>query len=503
MRIICVSRGTLAGGSELAEKLAAKLGCDCLAREDLTDAATRAGIPVGKLEMAVVSKRPLGERLALEKERFKAFLTATLCEKAAKGSFVYHGRTGHLVLPGVSNVMRVRVIQDPEQRIASVMERLNLSREKARDYIEAVDDDRRRWVRSLYNVDWLDPAQYDAVVNLSHLSVGNASTALVAMAQLPEFQLTPATLAVIEDLLLASRCRLAIGADQRTREMDVQVRAKSGRVSVTYLPRQERTAGFIPEILRQVDGVREIVCTMATTNLLWIQERFDPNSEALRQVLDIAGKWNAAVELVQLGGEGAAESEQRPTAPEPSASAATAAEDGGILDDTVVQEEDLLEDPGLRETHEALISAGRAGGHRRASDAKELLANLDKTIPYSLVVVGEVFLSRSESARKRLARELVGYLSEKLRVPVIGAEDLKAQYLFGPAQWLRLLGFGAAAAALFLLVLTNQEQVLEFLGRGGAANRMLSTALILTFVPIFAYIYGNFGRYLLRLFRFE
>ena len=39
---------------------------------------------------------------------------------------------------------------------------------------------------------------------------------------------------------------------------------------------------------------------MASTNLLWIQERFDPKSESLPQVLEIAGKWNAAVEVVRL-----------------------------------------------------------------------------------------------------------------------------------------------------------------------------------------------------------
>ena len=70
MQIICVSRGTYAGGKELAEKLAVKLGYDCLAREELTDAASRSGIPVGKLEMAMVRRRPLTETLAIERERF-------------------------------------------------------------------------------------------------------------------------------------------------------------------------------------------------------------------------------------------------------------------------------------------------------------------------------------------------------------------------------------------------------------------------------------------------
>jgi cytidylate kinase len=498
MQIICVSRGTFSGGKELAEKLAAKLGYDCLAREELTDAATRSGIPVGKLEMAVLRSRPLDEQLAVEKDLFKAFVTATLCERAQKQGVVYHGRTGHLILPGVTHVMRVRAIRDAEQRIASVMQRLDLSREKARKYTEDVDEDRRRWVRTLYNIDWHDPSHYDMVINLSHVGVENAAAALVSMSQLPEFLATPAAGRVVEDLLLASRCRLAIGVDTRTREMAVQVRAERGRVTVTYLPRQERSAKYISEILKTVEGVEEILSTMASTGILWIQERYDPASETLPQLLEIASKWNAAVELIQLsektaGLEAQTGPENRPPAP---------VDHGGILDDDEMEEREL--DDGLQKTRDRLITAGRAGGCRVVyGGAEELLTGIDRTFPYSLVVVGNVFLSKVESARKRLCRELASYLSDNLHVPVIGVDELKTQYLFGPRQWLRLLVFGALAFLLFFVVITHQEEVLVFLSREGTANRILSVVVLMVFVPIFAFIYGSFTRYLLRLFRFE
>ena len=499
MQIICISRGTFAGGKQLAEKLAVKLGYDCLSREELTDTATRAGIPVGKVEMAIVRSRPLNEQLSIEKDRFRAFVTATLCERAEKQSLVYHGRTGHLVLPGVSHVMRIRAIQDPEQRIASVMQRMGLAREKAQKYIEDVDDDRRRWVRTVYNVDWHDPGNYDMVVNLSHVGVDNAAAGLISMSQLPEFQIPPASLRVIEDLQLASRCRLAIGADQRTSEMRVQVGSEHGRVTVTYLPRQERPAQYIPEILKKIDGVEEILCTMATTNILWVQERYDPQSEALTQLLEIAGKWNAAVEVIQLVEEGQAVS----TPAEPEARAPVpAAEHGGILDDDAGEEEKL--DEGLVNTRARLIAAGRAGGYKLIpGGTKELLASIDRTSPYSIVVIGNLFLSKVASVRKRLSRELAGSISDKLKVPVLGTDELKTQYLFGPHQWIKLLVFGVLAFLLFFLVITNQEDLLAFITREGTWNRILCVVALVLFVPSFAYIYGNFSRYLLRLFRFE
>jgi hypothetical protein len=131
MQIVCISRGTFAGGKELAECLARKLGVPCISREELTDAAVAAHIPVGKVEMAIMRPRPLSEQLATERDRFKAFVAATLAERALEGGVVYHGRTGHLALPNVPGVLRVRVITDPEDRITQTMQRLGLSRRQA------------------------------------------------------------------------------------------------------------------------------------------------------------------------------------------------------------------------------------------------------------------------------------------------------------------------------------------------------------------------------------
>ena len=499
MQIICVSRGTFTEGKELAEELASKLGYDCLAREELTDAASGAGIPVGKLEMAMVRRRPLNEALAIEKERFKAFVTATLCERALKTDLVYHGRIGQFVLPGVPHVLRVRAIMDREARISSTVKGLGLDWDKAKKYTEQVDEDVHRWVRVMYNVDWDNPVYYDVVINFSHLNVNNAAAGLVSMAQLPEFQATPASRQILMDLDLASRARLAIGVDQRTHGVDVQVRAERGRVSVTYRPQDERAAQMIPDILQGVEGMEEVVCTMATTNLLWIQERFDPRAESLPQVLEVAGKWNAAVEMLRLS-EGEGEAGEQETTSDAAAEAASTEEHGGILDDTLQTEE--IQDEGLRETMGRLVAAGRAGGVRLVrGEPHKLIHSLDRSVPYSLIVVGDVFLSKVESVRKRNTRDLITYLSDNLRVPVIGTELLKTQYLFGPRDWFKMAAYGAVAFVLFFLVFTNQAEVMGFLS--GDSYRVLAAACLIAFVPLFAYNYGNFWRVLLRLLKFE
>ena len=136
MQIICVSKGTHGGGQELATSLSEKMGYACLSRDQLHEAATAEGIQAGKLEMAMVRGRGFSQRLALERDHYLAFSRAYISERALDGSIVYHGRTGHLLLPGVRNIFRIRVVQDLDYRVRHVMEEMNLERPKALRYIQ-------------------------------------------------------------------------------------------------------------------------------------------------------------------------------------------------------------------------------------------------------------------------------------------------------------------------------------------------------------------------------
>jgi len=230
MQIVCVSQGSLLRGREFAEILAEKLGYDLLTRDQVLDQAVDEGIAVGRLETAIVKRRPMDERLMLDKELYQSFITKTLCERALRSNLVYAGRTGHLLLPGVTHILRVRVVTDMETRINSVMERLRLGREKAKQYIEQVEDDRARWTRTMYSVSWEFAGYYDLVVNLEQVGVANAATALCDYSQLPEFHETPASRRALEGLLLASRARLALARDKRTYAASLKVRANEGAI---------------------------------------------------------------------------------------------------------------------------------------------------------------------------------------------------------------------------------------------------------------------------------
>jgi cytidylate kinase len=519
MQVICISRGTYSGGRALAEQLARKLDYACLGREELNEAATNEGIPVGRLEMAMVRPGIFSERLALERDHYLAFTTSYLCDKAMEGGLVYHGRTGHFLLPGVSHVLKVRVLADLEYRIRTVMRDLNLDREKARRYIEDVDEDRRRWVRSVYAVSWEDAANYDVVLNLAQISMENAATVLMQMAQLPDFQTTPASRRSMADLRLAAKARTLLARDDRTHGISVKVRADSGVVNVTYLPQDTELAKAIPEVCRDLPGLEDIRATMAMTNLLWIQEEFQPRSELYDEVVDLATKWNAAVELIRPVPKEEGPPPQGQSVAQTGRDAANleAREYNGGIEEDVPEAE--VADGGLEHTLDELARIGKSGGGRVVyGDPHQLVDTLDRSVPYTLVVIGDLFLSKGHAARLRATRDLRSFLSDRIRAPVVTAEELGGQYFFGRRDILRTSAFLLLTLALYYLVFAYEGPMLEFLARSGwyaeaiedtflsrfewVAKVVVSFAVFL-FVPIVAYSYGTVARAFLKLIKME
>lgn len=506
MSLICISRGSFEYGKDLAEKLASKMDSVCVSREMVADEATDFGIPVGKLEMTILKHRPLSEAMGIVRDMFKAFVAHYLSERALDGSVVYHGRTGHLVLPDVRSVLRVRNIADTEARIDRISKRLKLSREKAKRYLIQVDEDRKRWVRRLHNVDWEDPSLYDVIINATHFSTENSTSILVEMAQLPEFQITPASKRILQDLLLSSRCRLAIGENEKTQNISAAVQANKGFVSVTFPPHQAKQAEAIPSVLEKISGIKSLVCTVATTNILYIGDSFDPSSTDFHHLVEIAEKWNAAVDLAQIKESGEEEPE-----PEDDSAEIEPVEVGvyygGILPET--EEEDDIETAGsgVPETMDYLIQNGRAGRFRSLKGgASAMLTGFPQNPDYSLVVVGEVF-SDKKNISQRLKRSFIGLLSEKFHVPVIGSEELKSQYLFGWRQLMSSIVSLVFTILLYVVVFSNQGKIMDFISAGqlskGSGSQVMAAVAIALAVPVIAFSVGSFYKNFLKMIKLE
>lgn len=258
MPIITISRGTGSGGQLLAEQVAQRLGFDIVSREEVVHEAAHFGASEEQLHEALLRPPSLWDRFHRERHRYLAFVQAALCERVQNGRAVYHGNAGHLLLPGVAHVVRVRLIAPLDFRIRMVQERSGMTETEARDYVHDVDRQREKWTRFLYGVDWLNPALYDVCVNLGTLEVTDAVELVTAVSRSSCFQPTEESRRAMADLVLSSRVQAALAADERTASAEVSVQARAGVVRLRGRLRPASLADAVIDVAGRVPGVEQV-----------------------------------------------------------------------------------------------------------------------------------------------------------------------------------------------------------------------------------------------------
>ncbi len=259
MPILAISRGTRSGADALAGLLAERLGYPSIGREQLvTEAAERYRVPVEELRAAMERrpsfwKRALGPHIA-----FLPAIRATLTGHISQGNLIYSGHAGHLLLPGISHILSVRVVADLESRVQRVMQMQERSHAQALLAVRTEDRRRREWARFLFGVDWTGPELYHLVVNVSRLSPEAACSAIVRLTERPEFQPTPASERAQRDLALHSRVLAALAMDFRTRDARLSVTVEDGVVRIMGTTRWAEVARAIPAVVEKVEGVKTV-----------------------------------------------------------------------------------------------------------------------------------------------------------------------------------------------------------------------------------------------------
>jgi hypothetical protein len=81
-------------------------------------------------------------------------------------------------------------------------------------------------------VDWGDPALYDMVLNLEHVTIDDACGIIASAVAERCFEFTPECQQRMDDLALGSRVRAALAIDASTQDLEVEAVAHSGAVAL-------------------------------------------------------------------------------------------------------------------------------------------------------------------------------------------------------------------------------------------------------------------------------
>lgn len=240
MAILTISRGCYSHGKEIAEKVAKTLNYERIDREILIEASNFFGVSEKALLKSVHDAPSVLERWGHGKEKYLKFIQVALLARAKKDNVVYHGHAGHLLLPQIGHVMKVRVIADMESRIEMLQSSLDMSYKEAAAHIEQEDKHRSRWTRLIYNVEIENPKLYDLVLNIGHLTIDDACDIICKAVRSDTFKATPDSLQAVNDM--ATKCHIEAAIHDIC---EAEVAVRDGVVHIKAHIRKIKKSGYI------------------------------------------------------------------------------------------------------------------------------------------------------------------------------------------------------------------------------------------------------------------
>jgi cytidylate kinase len=222
LSIVTISRGSYSHGKEVAQKLAQRLGYECLSREVILRASEHFNVPEIKLARAIHDAPSIFDRLTYGKERYIAYIREALLHHLVKDNVVYHGLAGHFFVQGVPHVLKVRILADIEDRVAERMKRQGISAAEARAFIQKDDEERQRWSSHVYGIDTRDPQLYDLVIHLKPMGLDDAVSLIECTLKRPSFQTTPESQEAMEHLFRAAQVQAALMDEIPSAKVEVE-----------------------------------------------------------------------------------------------------------------------------------------------------------------------------------------------------------------------------------------------------------------------------------------
>jgi len=265
MAIITLTRGTYSGAKDLGQYLAQKLGYKLLSRETIIDKLVEYGWVDEKLDRVRQKQLGMLQRMNLEWIHYVACLRAVLSKEVQDEALVYHGNNGQAALRGFPHILSIKVIADMKYRIKAVRERNEyaIDQKEAIDIIHRIDERRERWSKFLYQTDGNDASAFDMTIDLSHKSIPDAYEMIYATISLPQFQPTPKSKKVIENLTRAAQLRARIAMEANIVDDEIEVEVNEGVLNVKGVVHSQDDADKLREFLARQPEVHEVVSHLA------------------------------------------------------------------------------------------------------------------------------------------------------------------------------------------------------------------------------------------------
>jgi cytidylate kinase len=210
-KVVCISRTLAAGGEEIGQAVAERLGYRVIDAEIIQRAAEKAEVDPTKVAQAE-QRQSLVRRLISSiafaepsgamplqsyvvypeaafaagqtlEGRLRGLIREVIEEVASEGQAVIVAHAASMALAGRQGVLKVLVTASPELRAERLIWASGLARSAAEIAVRNSDRDRADYFRRFYSLDQELPTHYDLVVNTDQLTPEQVVKLIVAAAE--------------------------------------------------------------------------------------------------------------------------------------------------------------------------------------------------------------------------------------------------------------------------------------------------------------------------------
>jgi cytidylate kinase len=218
-----------------------QLGYECVEQEVFQQAAVESGIEEAKLWRAF--REPpsfFGPSIAARK-RSVVHVAAALAKHMLKDNVVYHGPFGHILIPGISHVLKVRIFAQREDRVATKVKREGtVSAGAVEKALLREDKQRRALAKLVFNVDDDDANLFDLVINTSQVDVETATDIIAGTVKLKRYQPMTYSVRCMGNLELSLRTKASL----IDLDPDLDVEADNGNIRIRTRARGKKLAAM-------------------------------------------------------------------------------------------------------------------------------------------------------------------------------------------------------------------------------------------------------------------
>jgi cytidylate kinase len=259
--IITITDSSYSNGRQIAKSAAKRLNYEYADSENILPLVSKKfGVSESKLAQALKDTPSNVGMFSKAKPEHIIFIETWITGYLLKNNIVYYGVVGIPLIQEVSHVLKVNIIANLESRIKNRMKLDNVSQDKARKAVTKEDEQLKKWVEAVYNIDITDPNLYDLVINIGHIKsddIEDALETIISTVEHKKFQPMTYSLRCMKNVATSCRVRATL-ADI---DPKMQVKSDEGTIYIYTKAVKKKAQDKVLEMKQKVmrlEGVKHV-----------------------------------------------------------------------------------------------------------------------------------------------------------------------------------------------------------------------------------------------------